>query len=481
MLISCLGKYYQGVSLTLPKATNQPTTKPEGTNTLKAYDQQGNEVYVTPGLYYNGISLTKPESESRLPSYTNQYNAVNLEDRSTIPTNIFPETKENPTATMLNFADVTANNINSVIMNLQQQLLATTQKQQELAKQQLENAKAGIQNPTGETAEEAKNRVLAEQQIKEKNDTLTAIMNDINNAKQAVMAGIQLEGGRIAPLTVIGRRQNLLQEQANARLGALSSAASVIQGDLDNAWKMAEVSLNAINQDRTEKLNSYNTLLDLANRDLINLNNKEMNLINSEIETMQAAIKEAENKKDAVMNLIVQNPKAAVLGKVNLTDDIETAVQKMIPYLQQKTEDVETQVVTAGGRALLINKNTGETIRDLCYAYKGATGNKVVDDYASIKDKLDKSKGSDGYVNTDLYKELRTKAKDKSTFDKNFSSMLNPNDPTAKALLGTQSKYEIEGGIWEWLASEEALNMTDEQKAKIIMTKGGNPEDFGIY
>ena len=66
------GQYYPGISLTppaqaqpqaqqtMPSAANQPTSSPTTTNTLKAYNQQGQAVYVKPGEYYQGISLTAP-------------------------------------------------------------------------------------------------------------------------------------------------------------------------------------------------------------------------------------------------------------------------------------------------------------------------------------------------------------------------------------------------------------------------------------
>ncbi len=64
--------------------------------------------------------------------------------------------------------------------------------------------------------------------------------------------------------------------------------------------------------------------------------------------------------------------------------------------------------------------------------------------YDEIKNQLEASKNNsyttadgkvhqgDGiYANTDVYKRLRNQAKDKTAFDKNYSTILNPNDPTA--------------------------------------------------
>ena len=41
--------------------------------------------------------------------------------------------------------------------------------------------------------------------------------------------------------------------------------------------------------------------------------------------------------------------------------------------------------------------------------------------------------------------------------------------------------FELESGVWQWLATEEAQNMTNEQKRQEIMTAGFSPDDFGIY
>lgn len=51
-------------------AANTPTKKAEGTNTLKAYDEKGSEVYVTPGKYYRGVSLVKPVQKETVPTPT---------------------------------------------------------------------------------------------------------------------------------------------------------------------------------------------------------------------------------------------------------------------------------------------------------------------------------------------------------------------------------------------------------------------------
>ena len=62
------------------------------------------------------------------------------------------------------------------------------------------------------------------------------------------------------------------------------------------------------------------------------------------------------------------------------------------------------------------------------------------DNYDVIKNTLEKSKGSDGFINSDVYKRERSVAKDKTGFDKNFSHLLNPNDPSAKQFMTSTQK-----------------------------------------
>lgn len=61
--------------------------------------------------------------------------------------------------------------------------------------------------------------------------------------------------------------------------------------------------------------------------------------------------------------------------------------------------------------------------------------------YDRQKAELEASKGPDGKANTDTYKRLRSELKStyQTSFDRNFSYMLNPNDPTAQAFLPKKS------------------------------------------
>jgi hypothetical protein len=119
---------------------------------------------------------------------------------------------------------------------------------------------------------------------------------------------------------------------------------------------------------------------------------------------------------------------------------------KMLTDMETKNPYLNGQdLVTMGAKGLVdrglniakvkadINQSNASAANSYASAAKDNAAAAATTDYNDQLGKLDASKGLDGFVSTDKYKELRTASKDKATFDKNFSTMLNPNDPTAAA------------------------------------------------
>ncbi|MDQ5987389.1 MAG: hypothetical protein CSYNP_03129 [Syntrophus sp. SKADARSKE-3] len=84
----------------------------------------------------------------------------------------------------------------------------------------------------------------------------------------------------------------------------------------------------------------------------------------------------------------------------------------------------------------------------------------------------------------------RIKAKFPNAKDSDIDVALGPEWKEGGAFENWKSKQYKPGGntqwqeqspVWQWLASEEAMNMTEEQRKQEVMTNGFNPEDFGLY
>jgi len=98
----------------------------------------------------------------------------------------------------------------------------------------------------------------------------------------------------------------------------------------------------------------------------------------------------------------------------------------------------DTQIVTANGRSLLVNKITGAIIKDLGSAYKDGNGSgdgkpTVEDDISSMSTQLESVAGDDGYVAPADYKKAlkawQSAGRSAASFKTNFQNYINPADP----------------------------------------------------
>jgi hypothetical protein len=108
---------------------------------------------------------------------------------------------------------------------------------------------------------------------------------------------------------------------------------------------------------------------------------------------------------------------------------------KIIATAPEKSLAVKVIPATKTSPAMIYDPNT-ETFTPVEGSKPtGTTGSgTTASNYTAQKTQLEASKGTDGFVNTDVYKTMRAAAKDKTAFDTDFAWMLNPQDPSAAAL-----------------------------------------------
>lgn len=269
--------------------------------------------------------------------------------------------------TVLNVGNLGLSALDQALLqfNAQQQELAASQRSQ--AETALAQAQQGLANVYNTSREGEIARILQEAGIKEKQAALSDLKVKMAQAQEALNLGLQQENGRIAPMSIIGRRQQLLVEQAQGKIGALAAIANVYADDLDQAWNVANLTIDAMNQDRQEKIDAYQFLIKANENKIVSLKAEEKEAIDSQIKILKDAQAAAEENKDKVMALIASDPLAAQKGKVSLTDSYETVFEKMM-----KNRTPKTEVREIGTRTYLINSETGEKIKDL--GYSGPTG-----------------------------------------------------------------------------------------------------------
>lgn len=245
------------------------------------------------------------------------------------------------------------------IDNIQKQKTAAEATQAQIGEQ--------VTNLTfGSTTESKLAQVMDEQKITEKRDKLTEVLNEIATEKAKLNLGLTQEGNKLAPLSIIGRRQQALTDQANGTIGALAAVASVYQDDLNFAQQIVSMTMDAVNNDRSNQLSALEFLSGLQKDKIVELSSEEQAAVTARIDTLRQSIADAKDNADSIMKLIAQYPDAAVKAKISLTDSPALAASKMAPYIaeQQKADQTaaRTTVVDLGGKKVLIDMATGKEI-----------------------------------------------------------------------------------------------------------------------
>jgi len=226
---------------------------------------------------------------------------------------------------------------------------------------------------TTDSSQKKLDSIMKTVKMVEKQNKLTSVMTDIANVKSSLTAGLMIEEGRIAPMSILGRRMAKLQQQGEAQIAALTSIASVYQNDMNMAKEMAGMYMDAFKADLGAKMGIYEKLIDLGDKKVVSLKADEKDALKTQMALLQNEQTKMEKNKDDVMEMILKYPAAAQAGKVTLLDTKEEAIAKITPYLG-KDEELKTVFETAGGQNWMITYDTQGNITkkvSLGGAYKG--------------------------------------------------------------------------------------------------------------
>jgi hypothetical protein len=181
------------------------------------------------------------------------------------------------------------------------------------------------------------------------------------------------------------------------------------------------------------------------NEDLTTETNRGIDFYKSQLDISQNQLKNAQDYYNTLLDLETKGVAEATTQKKQAISDLSDAYK-----------DIETNAREARKIAL-------DEAREARLGGGGGSG-----PVADVKADLEASKGEDGFVNTDKYKELRNKAKDKTSFDKNYSYMLNPNDTTAQPFRVKASNYTA-GTIPEDVKGDLLVDIENGQTIEDVM------------
>jgi len=399
-----------------------------------------------------------------------------------------------------NLADQTIASIETDLKTTQEQIKAN----QELLKAPESDLSKMVKDLTGEAitaageltgrgamqaTEEQKRQIEQKQQaVDDKTTEINKKLAEVKALDAAYnLANQQVEGKAITMFSIQGQQaQNY--KMYLAQKNSLTSEASYLQaellglqGKLDSAQKAADRAVDLEYQDReaeyTAKINQLNILIPQLDKEEKAYADAVLLTLNQQADALaeqKAAKKEAESAKLDKINTINQmtlngytyldSPaKLAGLNESQITrikgaDGVDMIFKNPVEAVnggEQKVEQTDAGGYPKGYWAAI---KTG-----VAFLQKGEKWGTV---YERLKQQFPT------VSNEDLDKSLGTEWRLPGAFEEFKQKQYKETDP---------AKYQQQAGVWAWLATEEAMNMSNEQKKQEIMGAGFNPDDFGIY
>lgn len=373
-------------------------------------------------------------------------------------------------------------------------------------------AAANLSGTTGSIIQDYLNakETAATAASKASTEDLASVFKDIVDVQTSRNAE-EAKAGLPAKATAVTNFTNQLEAEQRS----LENAKKAIYENGGSTTEQANASFAEVQRKSLSKQADLAILQSAANRDYTTAASIIDKKIANELEPLQTKLefakifyqdnKEALSKADdrAFQNMIKENDRA-LSNKQDLLDKTNTVLLEaakngassdvLKSILSAKT--VSAAIFAAGnslnspttsvvkldsGDTLLVNTKTGQTIKD----FGGGTGGGSVAAIA-VGNKLNGSKGTDGYTNTDLYASERAKSKmSASDFDNRFGYLLNPN---ARARLGVASasagsiftKDQISQQIYKQMNDPAWSTASDDQKRAYIQSLGANPTDYNL-
>lgn len=228
------------------------------------------------------------------------------------------------------------------------------------------------------TGDKATDQLTAEEKFKvnELSQQLAEINDDIlTKVAEYEALKTEQEGKPISMNSIIGAQAQIEKKMAS-EIGLLQARALGLQGRLKSAQASADRAVDLKYSQIENNIKIYEAQLNA----LTPILNKEES-IRAQAQALMLAdqkqkIADAKAEEKQIQSLALQAINAGagqdIVDSISNSGSYNEALSK---YSQiETTPERDTQVVTAGGRSLLINKQTGETIRDLGGAYKTSGG-----------------------------------------------------------------------------------------------------------
>ena len=341
--------------------------------------------------------------------------------------------------------------------------------------------------------------------------SLTAELETLNSQANA---DIQAMKGVTGLAAIRTPRINQKINEWTGRASILSAALAGVQDNINLSYQYIDKAQADITDRRNEEITYYNALIgyygSLEETEVAKLTSAQSD--KKEAAQNQNYIKQTENDKTLKTTIrlpdeMINDPARVAGAGINLaTDNLFTISQKFADYdYSQEVVDKRNAMEIEGYTYLssmtgITNENQITRITDsrgVERIYKNPpekkTGTGTLDEggypkgfWTAIKTSVTSLQKGEKWgtvydrlklqfpniSNEDIDTALGTEWRKEGAFEEWKQKQYKETQPRV---------FEVEAGVWQWLATEEAINMSNDEKRQELMTAGFNPDDFGIY
>lgn len=205
-----------------------------------------------------------------------------------------------------------------------------------------------ITTPFREDLEKSERERLGVEKNFEENQKLVDELEGLLDESNAIIRQQEQETGLASIRNP--RVQKTIQD-VSARVGVIEAVINARNGQIAQATNLIDRTVNSINQDRQQQLNYYQTVLNLANRDLLLADEDNKRIAQEQTDILKTELQQSQITANYVKELMINPATAAIIGQagVSLTDSVEVINTKIsqAQYTQEVAE--KTNQFTAQG------------------------------------------------------------------------------------------------------------------------------------
>ena len=345
------------LNVTPPPSSSVPqgnfTSAPDATHTLKAYDTNNNyaTVYVKPGEYVPGVSLYPKDNSTITPESLSQKNDVTISGGST----------GTPTDTKI-AVNSAVSGVNSYIQQMQDALKATQTTNQIQGDTLTKQISDLLGQESGKSA-------FTTQQNQALVDPLQAQLVSTQNQIQSLQAEqnqAHLDSqGKPMTLARLSGEEARIDAQYNSKILMLTASANSLMNNItlakDQVQRAVDAKYGPIEEQISIKQAQLQAIQPLIDRE----QQVQYNALNAYYTQQQNNLNQLKTDiKDAMTAAIKAGiTDTTVLDKISsATSGLEAL--KILGENMPTGANADTQVITANGQTMLIDKNTGRVIKN---------------------------------------------------------------------------------------------------------------------